>query len=156
MHVFEFVPHQGFGPIRLGSARSEAREALAALGFPLKSAHGASDYFGESSIQLECGPDDRVWFIGVFSSRDFTAQIYGRDVFSLPARELFDLIAAADHSGPHQFTPTQYRFPTQIVTLWDAAKQYDEQGGYTRPVWEQVGIGNDAYAAAAARIHGAG
>lgn len=32
----------------------------------------------------------------------------------------------------------------------------DEQGGYTRPVWAQVGIGNDAYAAAVARIHGAG
>lgn len=72
----------------------------------------------------------------------------GVDVFSISATELFSLMAASDDSGPHEFDRYEYCFPNQILTLWDADKQYDRQRGEEREVWGQVGIGNDAYLAA--------
>ncbi len=74
------------------------------------------------------------------------------DVFSLEASELFSLVTAADGSGPHEFTASEYLFPGQIITLWDADEQYDRRGGETRPVWAQVGIGNPAYVEALSLI----
>ena len=73
-------------------------------------------------------------------------------MFSLSAGELFSLIASTDDSGAHEFTDSEYLFPGQIITLWDADEQYDRQGNETRPVWAQVGIGNSAYAEAIAAI----
>ena len=154
MHVLQLTPHQGVGPVLLGGSRTEAREALSALGFPLEHSRGALDYFCESSIQVEYGPDNHVWFIGISASRRFTAQFQGKDVFSLAALDLFALAAASDNSGSHTFTSSEYCFPNQLITLWDADEQYDRQGNESRPVWAQVGIGSSAYAAAVAAIPG--
>ncbi|WP_369943115.1 hypothetical protein [Xanthomonas medicagonis] len=150
--VFEIYPLQGVGPLRLGSVRADARQALSALGFPLESSHGDSDYFCDASIQLECDPHGRVWFIGISDSERFVAQFQGADVFVLSAQDLFSLVAASDHSGPHRYVDTEYCFPNQIVTLWDADAQYDRRGNASRPVWAQVGVGNASYAAAVAAI----
>jgi hypothetical protein len=57
-------------------------------------------------------------------------------------------MATSDDSGSHEFDRYEYRFPNQILTLWDADEQYDHQGGEGREVWAQVGIGNHAYMAA--------
>ena len=152
--TLEISPLQAIGPVRLGSSRADAREALSVFGFPLESSRGALDYFCDASIQVECGPDDRVWFIGISSSDRFTAHFQGKDVFALSAPDLFSLAAAADHSGPHSFTRTEYFFPNQLITLWDADEQYDRKGNETRPVWAQMGIGNASYAAAIAAIRG--
>ncbi|MWV13481.1 hypothetical protein F3I62_15360 [Pseudomonas sp. R-28-1W-6] len=148
----EISPLIGVGPIKLGSLRAEARELLLSAGFPLESSRRALDYFCNASIQVECDPDDRVRFIGISASERFIATFQSRDVFSLSAEELFSLIANADNSGPHQFIASEYLFPNQIITLWDADEQYDRQGNEARPVWAQVGIGNDSYAAAVAAI----
>lgn len=152
--ILNIAPLQAIGPVRLGSSRTDAREALSAFGFPLEWSRGASDYFCDGSIQVECGPDDQVWFIGISASCRFTTHFQGKDIFSLSAMDIFSLVAAADHSGPHYFKPSEYLFPNQIIALWDADEQYDRQGNETRPVWAQFGIGNSSYAAAIAVIRG--
>lgn len=152
--TLEIAPLHAIGPVRLGCPRADAREALSAFGFPLESSHGTSDYFCDASIQVACGPDERVWFIGVSDSERFTVQFQCKDVFALSAPNFFSLAAAADQSGPHIFTPTEYLFPNQLITLWDADEQYDRRTDEARQVWAQVGIGNSSYAAAITAIRG--
>lgn len=150
--VLDIRQLEGIGPVRLGSDRASAREALLAIGFPLNSSRVASDYFCKSSIQIEYGPDGRVWFIGVSASVGVAALLRGQDVFALSAPELFSLVATSDGSGPHTYNHYEYRFPHQILTLWGADTQYDRQANESRPVWGQVGVGNTSYAAAIAAI----
>ncbi|WP_192564713.1 hypothetical protein [Pseudomonas gozinkensis] len=152
MPVFEILPREAIGPIRLGASREAAREAMSVNGFPLEHTHGRLDYFCESSIQFECDAGDQVQFIGVSGNSRFNVMYRGIDVFSVSATELFSLMAASDDSGPHEFDRYEYLFPTQILTLWDADEQYDRQGAEERQVWSQVGIGNDVYLAAIAAI----
>ncbi|MCE4068629.1 MULTISPECIES: hypothetical protein [Pseudomonas] len=150
--ILEISPHQGIGPVCLGDTRAMARDALAAAGFPLESSNGPTDYFCQAAIQAECDEQGLVWFIGISQNERYLARYQGVDVFSLSAGELFSLIASTDDSGAHEFTDSEYLFPGQIITLWDADEQYDRQGNETRPVWAQVGIGNSAYAEAIAAI----
>jgi hypothetical protein len=152
MPVFEILPLEAIGPVRLGVSRATARQAMSMNGLTLEQSHGGVDYFCGSCMQLSYGPNDEVWFIGVSGNLQFTFMFKGVDVFALPAAELFSLMAASDNSGPHDFTSYEYCFPKQILTLWDADEQYDHQGGETREVWGQVGIGNHAYLAAISAI----
>ncbi len=150
--ILEISPRQGIGPVCLGDLRSLARDALAAVGFPLESSNGATDYFCQAAIQIECNEQGHVWFIGLYQSEQYLARYRGVDVFSLPAGELFSLIASTDGSGPHEFNDSEYLFPGQIITLWDADEQYDRQGHETRPVWALVGVGSPAYVEAVSAI----
>jgi hypothetical protein len=148
MPVFEVLPLEAIGPVRLGVSREAAREAMSVNGFPLEHTNGRLDYFCESSIQLEYGTGDEVQFIGVSGHSRLKFMYRGVDVFAVSATELFSLMAESDDSGSHEFDRYEYCFPTQILTLWDADEQYDRQGGEEREVWGQVGIGNEVYLAA--------
>lgn len=150
--ILDISPHQGIGPVCLGDSRCVARDALAAIGFPLESSNGPTDYFGQAAIQTECDEQGLVWFIGLSQSEQYLARYQGVDVFALAAAELFLLIASADDSGAHEYTDSEYLFPGQIITLWDADEQYDRQGNEMRPVWAQVGIGNPAYVEAVSAL----
>ncbi|MFC0682906.1 hypothetical protein ACFFGH_34190 [Lysobacter korlensis] len=152
MIAIEIKPLEGVGPIRLGVTREDARGAMARAGLPLNSSHGDSDYYCSSSIQVEHGPDSRVWFVGVSHSHAYRAVYRGVDVFRLSAEELFALAAVADQSGPHGYSADEYCFPKQILTLWAADTQYDYEGPELTPVWAQVGVGNELYATAVAEL----
>ncbi|MFC4728023.1 hypothetical protein [Coralloluteibacterium thermophilus] len=154
MVVVDLVPHVGAGPILLGSPRVQARQALLALGFPLEWSRGSVDYFFESAIQTQCGPDDRISFIGLSCHERFTVRYQGRNVFALPAAQLFALIAASEESGAHTYEPCEYCFPDQVITLWDEDEQYDRLGNESNPVWAQVGVGSQAYVAAIGAVRG--
>jgi hypothetical protein len=153
--VLELKPRRGFGPIELGSSREEVRAAMAKLGFPPEGSLEGSEYgsqatldrFCDSSIQAEFN-GDRLSFIGVFYSDAFVAQYQGVDVFDVTAAELFQMAAAADNSGHHEFDPDEYCFPNQVLTLWRADPQYDYRRRGERQVWGQVGLGNEAYLSA--------
>lgn len=154
MPIFEIFPLQAIGPVRLGATRMETREVMAAIGFPLEAALGHLDYFSSNAVQISYGIDETVIFIGLSGSANFKVIFKGFDVFNLAAADLFSLMAEADNSGPHEFNSYEYCFPNQILTLWDADEQYDRDGGETRPIWSQVGVGNNAYLAAVAAIEG--
>ena len=104
--ILELEPLKGFGPIRLGSSREEVLAAMATLGFPLETSQADMDRFCESSIQTEY-QDGRVTFIGVFHSEAYIARYRGVDVFDVTARELFQIAAAADNSGPSRVRPAR-------------------------------------------------
>ena len=154
MLTLDLVPHLGAGPILLGSARAEAREVLLALGFPLESRGDSVDHFCQSAIQIECGPGDRVSFIGLACHERFAVSYQGQSVFALSAPDLFALIAASERSDSHTYEDYEYCFPDQIITLWDADEQYDRLGNESRPVWAQVGLGDKTYLAGIAAVRG--
>lgn len=144
-HHFEFRPHQGWGVIRFGASRQEVREAMLAAGFPLESAREELDYFCQSSVQVEYA-EGRASYIGVAYFAGYEAQYRGQNVFDMTATEVFNLIASGETTA-HRYARSSYFFPDQVMTLWDADRQYDRVGGEKRLVWAQVGIGNAEYAA---------
>ena len=154
MIIFNLTPRAGVGPVLLGSLRAQAREALSALGFPLEHSRGPLDFFCESSIQTECSPEGRIWFIGLSCHERYTVQYQGKNVFALAAPELFTLVAASEISDTHEYESYEYLFPDQIITLWDADEQYDRLGNESKPVWAQVGVGDQSYATAIAVSRG--
>ena len=119
---------------------------MANAGFQLEATHGRSDYFCESSVQVEY-TNGLATFIGISSTTTFVAVYLGIDVFDVTAQEFFTQIAVADKTGAHNFDAYGYYFPGQVMTLWGADTQYDRRGNEERVVWAQIGIGSAEYAA---------
>jgi len=154
--IFELEPHKGFGPAMLGSSREAARAAMAFSGFPMERPGKRSDRYCDSAVQIECDDKELVQFIGVGYSPRFKAIYRDVEIFGVGAEQLFHLIADADSTGPHEFDASEYLFPGQIVTLWDANNQYDYLGHESQAVWAQVGLGNATYLASIAKFRGNG
>lgn len=70
MSVFEISPLEAIGPLRLGVARTVARQTMAAIGFPPEHSQDSVDYFCESCMQVSHGPSDEISFIGRRWTRD--------------------------------------------------------------------------------------
>jgi hypothetical protein len=149
---FEIVPHQGIGPVRLGMNRTEVEAALApfpgALPSNPKRKGSRVQCYYRGSLQVEFTAAGTASFIEVSNDSAFLSLYNGHDVFDLPAPDLFSLFAADDHAGPHQYNSSEYLFPDLIVSLWEADNQYDRKGGYSRPLYATVGVGNADYLAA--------
>jgi len=154
----DIVPHLGIGPVRLGMTRAEVEIALARMPGALprrrKGRSSAIDCYFRSSLQVDFDADGTASFIEVWYYPATIFAYKGRDVFDLPAPELFALFAADDASGPHGFVASGYLFPGRIVALWEADEQYDRKGKESRPVYATVGVGDERYLAAIRRIHG--
>jgi hypothetical protein len=151
---FDIEPHVGIGPVRLGMSPTEVDSALARIAgaFPTFKKSEHVQCFFEASLQIEYGDSGAVQFIGVSSHPDLLCRYDGRDVFDLAAPDLFALIASHERSRNHTYSPLEYLFPDQVVTLYDADEQYDRKGNYSRPVFAEVGVGNAEYRAAISAI----
>jgi hypothetical protein len=149
------VPREGVGPVRLGMTRPEVIAALERVPGALNkhSSRGALDYFFENALQVEYGGDGRAQFIGAsfHPGCGCSYSFLGIDPWSLPAEELFGLIARED-GGQHDFNASEYLFPNIIVTVWDADSQYDHTGGERRTVFAQVGVGSEEYLRAIEKV----
>jgi len=145
-------PHVGIGPIKLGTMRSDVRSAMSGAGYGLDVEKASVDYFCDSSIQVEYQEDGAASFIGVSSNADILLTCEGVDLFDTEAKKAFAFLADRDQSGDHQFSEFEYVFPSQIITLYDAAAQYDHRRRQTRPVWGQIGCGNQQYLSAILKI----
>jgi len=82
MQVFEILPLEAIGPVRLGAARATARQKMAAIGFPLEHSHDRVDYFCESCVQVSHGPNDEVSFIGVCGNPKKGTDLFSRKQIS--------------------------------------------------------------------------
>ena len=155
--LMEFVisPGIGIGPARLGMLRHEIHAVFESLpgAMDRHTVHRDVEWFFKAALQLEYGKDGGVLFVGAsyYPSCGCTFSLLGQDPWRLPAEELFALVAKLD-GGQHSFNPNEYVFPNIILSLWDADTQYDCYGGETRPVFAQVGVGNQAYLRAVERI----
>ena len=144
----EIKPHEGVGPVPLGATRERVSETLSSLPGALiqRSSRGPLDYYFSNALQVEYDSLGRACFMGVSWSPEIQVRftLFGINPWSLPARELFDVLARAD-GGQHSFNSSEYLFRGLIVSLWNADSQYDHLGGETVPVYAQVGIGNSDY-----------
>jgi hypothetical protein len=145
MHVndmkLEIIPHIGFGPVKLGMSREDVKSALGDEFY--SGAHKNSDYYYSNSLQVGF-LEGKADFIGISYSDKYEVLYRGKNVFDMEAHELFELIAQNENEE-HNFNESEYLFPDQIVTLWDADEQYDRLGGEERLIWAQVGIGTTLY-----------
>jgi len=137
--IFDIIPLQGAGPFLLGMARSEAYTAMALIGCQLENTHGRLDYFCNSSVQIESDADGLIRFIGFSCEPGIEPRLYGKDIFSLTATELFQLISLHEPAPPY-FNESECFFQVQKVSLWEADEQYDHRTNQTKKVWGQVGI----------------
>jgi hypothetical protein len=136
--MLEFLPGVGIGPILFGMNAAQVVQVLEPIGLT-----GDGAFFGaDNSVQVEY-TNEAVTFIGLAHSALFEARVFGVDPFDTPAEDLFALIASHE-PNPHAFDRTEYVFPDSIITLWEADEQYNPKG-LGRPVWGQVGLGNDVY-----------
>lgn len=145
MKRLNLEPLVGVGPIKLGATRGDIRSAMSAFGFPLESDRSSMDYFADAAIQVEYEEDGTASFIGISSDPGLELFLDGRDLFDLDAKEVFELLARLDGTGRHEFSESDYVFPSQIVTLYEADPQYDRKRGETRAVWGQIGCGDARY-----------
>ncbi len=139
--ICEVNPHIGIGAIKLGMGRDEVKKALGVENY--SGSNGASDYYFDNAIQVEF-EDDMADFIGVSYHPDYLVMYKGVNVFDTEAKDVFELIAA-NEDEKHLYNPSEFLFPNQIVTLWEADEQYDQIGKESRPIWAQIGVGTSSY-----------
>lgn len=137
---FSISPHNGVGPIKLGMPKSEVREILSEF---FDSSRDSLDFYFNGSLQVEF-ENDLANFIGLALDESYLVTYNGINVFDVEASELFALISTNEPLS-HSFNQTEYIFPEQIITLWDADEQYDYLGDHQRVVWGQIGLGTKTY-----------
>lgn len=149
--VLNLIPGQGALPIALGATRDQASATLAQLGLSRSARHGQQDYYLENAIQIEF-TGEHASFIGIYTHLDIALLYHGENILGMEAQSAFQLIAKHDGAGHHVYSESEYLFPNQIITLWDAQSQYD-RSGEDKVVWGQIGIGDAGYLAAVSKYH---
>ncbi|MDX8347187.1 hypothetical protein SLH49_04225 [Cognatiyoonia sp. IB215446] len=101
---------------------------------------GSSDtlYFVENAIEIAFGADDRASFIGISQHPNVALQLDGTDLMPLPARQVFDILAAREEAAP-PYSTEEVMFQSQIITLWNAGPQYNRTDPRVA-VWGQIGV----------------
>ncbi|MGJ8638269.1 MAG: hypothetical protein ACSHYA_02655 [Opitutaceae bacterium] len=140
---FEIIPLKRIGPIQLGVTRDELRSELESSGLSLSSEEKNMDYFEDNAIQVEY-TKGTVSFIGVAADESIELIYMDTDLFDIDSMEAFKLIERGEQ-GTHEYVDTEFLFPDQIMTLWEADTQYDEKGNESRKVWGQIGLGDSRY-----------
>ena len=138
---FEIKPHIGIGNVELNMSRSDVKKAIGEEHF--SGSKEEMDYYYNNSLQIEF-ENDKADFIGISLHPSYNVIYKNINVFDTEAKELFNLIASNEEQT-HEFSSSEYLFPNQVVTLWDADEQYDRIGSETRLIWAQIGIGSLNY-----------
>lgn len=138
---FEIIPGTGIGPVKLGMSREEVIEALGERNHSDSS--DTAENFYNYAFQIEF-TNDKASFIGVSNDPAYTITYKDLNVFDIESKELFNLISSHE-SKDHENTDSEYIFPEQIISLWDADEQYDRLGNEQRKIWAQVGLGSPVY-----------
>jgi len=139
--LYEIEPHHGIGPVKLGMSRAEVKVLFGSENYC--NTNGEIDFYLESSLQIEF-VDNKADFIGVFYCPDHTVSYKGMNVFDTEAKKLFEFIALGE-SCNHEYNTAEYLFPDQIISLWEADKQYDYIGSHKRLIRGQIGLGTQDY-----------
>ncbi len=149
MKILEIIPHVGVGPIKFGMKSQEVQVDMKNFCGPDydHSENDGIDYFFKSALEVSYDKNGCAEFIGTqyYTNCGCRFTFSGIDPFDLSSNELFEFIASIDKSSKHVYNPNEYCFKKLIITLWSADEQYDYMGGETRPVYGQVGIGNNQY-----------
>lgn len=151
---FDIEPHKGIGPVKLGMLHEEVIALMTQIGgrapvprFKL------TDCFFRNSFQVSYNDHGCVEFIEAANEPELEFMFKGKDVFDMPAGELLAHIGQFDSFAPELSKEGyEYLFPSLILVLWDIDPQYDHRGGWVRPMFGAVGIGDPHYLAAVRAI----
>ncbi|MBL4798968.1 MAG: hypothetical protein JKY50_16255 [Oleispira sp.] len=138
---FDIIPNERIGPIALGMTCEEVKTILNEKHY--SGSNGDSDYYFLNGLQVEF-EENLANFIGISFSPDYTVYYKNINVFDVDAEKVFILIASGE-SLRHSYDASEYLFPDQAITLWDADSQYDRIGKENRVIWAQIGIGSQSY-----------
>jgi len=174
--ILDLKSGNGALPLRLGATRQEVVAEMDALGHQPSSEvdqnavlhaaliatlgeEGAKEflpdepqdssnvlYFVENAIEITFGANETANFIGISQHPKISLCLDGADLMPLPARQVFDLLAANEKLAP-RYAPEEVLFQSQIITLWNADPQNNRLDPDI-PVWAQIGIGNAEYLSA--------
>lgn len=154
--VYDIVPHEGVGPVRLGMAREAAREAMERAGVPLppEQVETSRDLYHRAEFQVSYDDSGMVEYIELGRGEQFVARYLGVDVFTTPADELVALVAnAAPYDPDDPELGYTYLFPALDLTLWrpvmpEDCEEDDEPDEYDcGRVFMTMGVGRRGYLA---------
>jgi hypothetical protein len=159
LESFELLPHIGATGLRFGMSRADVLAYATERNWFLRedSERGLRYGLQTAGPAVSFAADGGVAFIEFRADRDLELRYCGINVFDIAAKEL--LASIADHERKLGYTRDPYiEAPTkplagstiflgEIITLYEAAKQYDYWGKHTRLVFGAVSVGSRAYLA---------
>jgi len=152
--VYDVVPHEGIGPVRLGMTREAAREAMERAGVLLPPVQGepSRDVYHDAGFQVSYDTSGTVEYIELSRGAPFVARYRGVDVFTAPADELVALVAETAPYDPHDpelgYT---YLFAALDLSLWrpelpEDCEEEDEPDEHDcGRVFSTMGVGRPGY-----------
>lgn len=140
--VLHLVPEDGLLPFKLDATLDEVLAVAKEAGLAPSHQEPGVVYFVENAIHIEFIAGKAI-FVGVAPHPDIRLIFNTRDLLRRPAAEVFDTLARRE-TEEHLFDDTEYVFPDQKITLWDADPQYNLTGGGVS-MWGQIGVGNQRY-----------
>jgi hypothetical protein len=152
--VYEVVPHEGVGPVRLGMTREAAREAMERAGVPLPPVRVETpvDVYHDAGFQVSYDASGIVEYIELSRGGAFVARYGGVDVFTTPADELVALVAKTTSYDPDDPEPGYtYLFPALDLSLWrpvlpEDCEEEDQPDEYDcGRVFTTIGVGRQGY-----------
>ena len=143
---YQIIPGVGIGPIKLGATRSEARLAMGSDPRICRRFDLDEDHWYESCFQVHYdAASDKVEFIELAASDEFSLLYNGIDVHRTPADELVALISRETPYDPNDWElGYTYAFPKIELSLWRSIMPEsgdDPDGRY----FEAVGLGAPGY-----------
>jgi hypothetical protein len=152
--AYQLVPHLGVAGVRFGMPRGEVIARATARGWVLQHERPSSLVYGfESAGPAISFGSDGVDHIEFAAAATTEVTYRGINVFDTPAPQLVKLNRANEQRLGYDDAPPYVEHGLQllrgeIITLYDAAKQYDYWGGHRRNVYFKIGIGSRGYYAA--------
>jgi hypothetical protein len=152
--VYDVVPHEGIGPVRLGMSRAEAREAMERAGVPLPPVHleDSRDEYHNAGFQVSHDASGNVEYIEIYRGEPFVTRYRGVDVFTTPADEMVALVAeTAPYDPDDADLGLTYVFRALDLSLWrpvapEDCEEEDEPDEYDcGRVFTTIGVGRRGY-----------
>jgi hypothetical protein len=152
--VYDVVPHEGVGPVRLGMSRQAAREAMERAGVPLPPVHVevARDDYHNAGFQVSYDASGIVEYVELYRGEPFVTRYRGVDVFATAADEMVALVAeTAPYDRDDPDVGFSYVFRALDLSLWrpvmpEDCEEDDEPDEYDcGRVFTTIGVGRRGY-----------
>jgi hypothetical protein len=152
--VYDVVPHEGVGPVRLGMSREAAREAMERAGVPLPPVHVETprDDYHDAGFQVSYDESGMVEYIERGRSGPFVARYCGVDVFTTPADALVTFVSdTAPYDPDDPELGYTYLFRALDLSLWrpvlpEDCEEEDQPDEYDcGRVFTSIGVGRRGY-----------
>lgn len=155
MTIFDVIPGEGVGPVRLGMTLAEARAAMPegreSFMKGAEAVHQTDSWFDSGFQVFYKGQPALVHFIELSRDCGFEARCFGVPIFATPADEVVNRLsdrAALDIDDPE--LGCSYVFPSLELAVWRPfmpETDDDEEARY----FSTIGVGSEGYYSGAAK-----